>query len=86
MGLFGSFISKFSRNKASVEDLEEFRSILLSSDIGPRYTEELLDLVKKVKPEELESSIKAQILSSLSHQSRALLSNGPGQQIGRAHV
>ena len=79
MGLFGSFISKFSRNKASVEDLEEFRSILLSSDIGPRYTEELLDLVKKVKPEELESSIKAQILSSLSHHSRALLSNGPGQ-------
>ena len=79
MGLFGSFISKFSRNKASVEDLEEFRSILLSSDIGPRYTEELLDLVKRVKPEELESSIKAQILSSLSHQSRALLSNGPGQ-------
>ena len=79
MGLFGSFISKFSRNKASVEDLEEFRSILLSSDIGPRYTEELLDLVKKVKPEELESSIKAQILSSLSHQSRGLLSNGPGQ-------
>lgn len=79
MGLFGSFISKFSRNKASVEDLEEFRSILLSSDIGPRYTEELLDLVKKVKPEELESSIKAQILSSLSHQSRRLLSNGTGQ-------
>ena len=79
MGLFGSFISKFSRNKASVEDLEEFRSILLSSDIGPRYTEELLDLVKKVKPEELESSISAQILSSLSHQSRGLLSNGPGQ-------
>ena len=79
MGLFGSFISKFSRNKASVEDLEEFRSILLSSDIGPRYTEELLDLVKKVKPEELESSISAQILSSLSHHSRALLSNGPGQ-------
>ena len=79
MGLFGSFISKFSRNKASVEDLEEFRSILLSSDIGPRYTEELLDLVKKVKPEELESSIKAQILSSLSHQSRGLLSNGTGQ-------
>ena len=79
MGLFGSFISKFSQNKASVEDLEEFRSILLSSDIGPRYTEELLDLVKKGKPEELESSIKAQILSSLSHQSRGLLSNGPGQ-------
>ena len=79
MGLFGSFISKFSRNKASVEDLEEFRSILLSSDIGPRYTEELLDLVKKVKPEELESSIKAQILSSLSSQPRALLSNDPGQ-------
>ncbi|NDA41969.1 MAG: hypothetical protein EBX85_05065, partial [Actinobacteria bacterium] len=72
MGLFGSFLSKFSRSSVSVEDIEEFRSLLISSDIGPRYTEELLELVKKSKPEELSEKIKDQILASLTEKERTL--------------
>ncbi|MFM8693412.1 MAG: signal recognition particle receptor subunit alpha, partial [Actinomycetota bacterium] len=57
MGLFGSFLSKFSKSRATIEDLEQFRQILISSDIGVGITEEILDLVKREKSEELSTAI-----------------------------
>ncbi|MGA0852168.1 MAG: signal recognition particle receptor subunit alpha, partial [Candidatus Nanopelagicaceae bacterium] len=51
MGLFGSFLSKFSKSKATIEDIEQFRQILISSDIGVNITEEILELVKREKSE-----------------------------------
>jgi signal recognition particle GTPase len=57
MGLFGSFLSKFSKSKATIEDLEQFREILISSDIGVKITEEILELVKREKSEELSTAI-----------------------------
>ncbi|MFM7500861.1 MAG: signal recognition particle-docking protein FtsY [Actinomycetota bacterium] len=79
MGLFGSFLSKFSKSKATIEDLEQFRQILISSDIGVGITEEILDLVKREKSEELSSAIANSLKSKLTNSSRAinLSSNGP---------
>ncbi|MFZ9142982.1 MAG: signal recognition particle receptor subunit alpha, partial [Candidatus Nanopelagicaceae bacterium] len=57
MGLFGSFLSKFSKSKATIEDLDQFRQILISSDIGVKITEEILELVKREKSEELSTAI-----------------------------
>jgi fused signal recognition particle receptor len=79
MGLFGSFLSKFSKSKATIEDLDQFRQILISSDIGVKITEEILELVKREKSEELSTAIANSLKSKLTNSSRAinLSSNGP---------
>ena len=79
MGLFGSFLSKFSKSKATIEDLDQFRQILISSDIGVGITEEILDLVKREKSEELSTAIANSLKSKLTTSSRAvnLSSDGP---------
>lgn len=79
MGLFGSFLSKFSKSKATIEDLEQFRQILISSDIGVGITEEILDLVKREKSEELSTAIASSLKSKLTTSSRVinLSSGGP---------
>ena len=79
MGLFGSFLSKFSKSKATIEDLDQFRQILISSDIGVGITEEILDLVKREKSEELSTAIANSLKSKLTSSSRFinLSSDGP---------
>ena len=79
MGLFGSFLSKFSKSKATIEDLDQFRQILISSDIGVGITEEILDLVKREKSEELSKAIANSLKSKLTTSSRTinLSSDGP---------
>lgn len=79
MGLFGSFLSKFSKSKATIEDLEQFRQMLISSDIGVGITEEILELVKREKSEELSTAIANSLKSKLSTSSRSinLSSDGP---------
>ena len=79
MGLFGSFLSKFSKSIATIEDLEQFRQILISSDIGVGITEEILDLVKREKSEELSTAIASSLKSKLTTSSRVinLSSDGP---------
>jgi fused signal recognition particle receptor len=72
MGLFGSFLSKFSRNKATPEDLAEFRKVLIKSDIGPKFTEELVGLVEREKSEVLSEQLTSHILASLSDAKRDL--------------
>lgn len=72
MGLFGSFIAKFSRTKASSADLEEFRRVLIEADLGSKLSEEIIDVVRKEKSENLESAITTALTSFLSHKSRAI--------------
>ena len=72
MGLFGSFLSKFSRNRASIEDIEEFRKLLIESDLGVGATEEIIDLVKKEKSENLENAVAQRIKSFLSDKPREI--------------
>ena len=66
MGIFGSFFSKFSRTKATPMELDEFREALIASDIGPAFTEELLNLVARKSGEDLEVAVREQIFNSLS--------------------
>jgi fused signal recognition particle receptor len=77
MGLFGSFLSKFSRTKASIEDLDEFRRVLIEADLGVSVTEEIIELVRKEKSENLEAAVVKTLESFLSQQSRSIsISNG----------
>lgn len=70
MGLFGSFIAKFSRSKASIEDLDEFKRVLIEADLGVAVTDELIELVKKEKSENLENALTEAIHKFLSDKSR----------------
>ena len=72
MGLFGSFFSKFTRSKASIEDLDEFRRVLIESDLGVNTADEIIELVRKEKAENLESAVISQIKSSLFQGPRAI--------------
>lgn len=76
MGLFGSFLSKFSRNRASIEDIEEFRKLLIESDLGVGATEEIIDLVRKEKSENLENAVALRIKSFLADKPREISLNG----------
>ena len=53
MGLFGSFIAKFSKDRASAQDLETFKNLLIEADIGAGFADEIIDLVKKANLSEL---------------------------------
>ena len=72
MGLFGSFFAKFSRNKATPDDLDEFRRVLIESDIGAEFTDEILKLVEKERSEALAEKVTECILSSLSQEPRTI--------------
>lgn len=77
MGLFGSFFSKYSRSKASIEDLDEFKKVLIESDLGVTTADDIIDLVRREKSENLESAVTAQIKSFLIEGSREI-STSPG--------
>lgn len=66
MGLFGSFLSKFSKNRASSEELGNFRRALIESDIGADFTEEIIGLVERERAEDLVERISAHLLESLT--------------------
>ncbi len=72
MGLFGSFFSKFSRSRATPEDLAEFRKVLIESDIGAKFTEELVGLVEREKSEHLTERVTSHIIASLSDLDRQI--------------
>ena len=73
MGLFGSFIAKFSRSKATIEDLDEFKRVLVEADLGIKLSEEIIELVKKEKAENLEGAIATTLKSLLSDKSRSIV-------------
>ncbi len=72
MGLFSKFIAKIKgTNDFSPADWAELEQELLSSDVGPRLTQEFLEAAKKVKSENAEESlveIMTKNLSSNSHE------------------
>jgi len=70
MGLFGSFLSRFSRSKASIEDLDEFRRVLIESDLGVNIADHLIETVKREKAENLESAVSQTLRTFLSDHSR----------------
>lgn len=78
MGLFGSFLAKFSRQRASIEDVEEFRKLLIESDLGAAVTQEVINLVKKEKSENLEAAVNQSIKAFLSENSREIIWNPNG--------
>ena len=78
MGLFGSFLATFSRNKATPEDIDEFRKVLIESDIGAEFADEIIKVIEKEKAEELQGKILDRILASLTEVPREIVMH-PGR-------
>lgn len=72
MGLFGSFFAKFTRNKATPEDISEFRKVLIESDIGAEFTDEIIKVVERERAEDLQEKVTEKILHSLAQSGRAI--------------
>lgn len=71
MGLFSKFISKIKgNNDFSPADWAELEQELLSSDVGPRLTQEFLESAKKIKSENAEQALIEIMKQSLSASSR----------------
>lgn len=72
MGLFSTFVAKLSRTKASPEEISDFRSALIEADLGPALSDEIVELAKRVKGEELADSVRATLRASLLDVDRGL--------------
>lgn len=71
MGLFSKFIAKIKgTNDFSPADWAELEQELLSSDVGPRLTQELLAAAKKAKGENAEEALIEIMMQNLSRKSR----------------
>lgn len=71
MGLFSKFIAKIKgTNDFSPADWSELEQELLSSDVGPRLTQEFLEAAKKVKSENAEQALVEIMMQNLSQSSR----------------
>ncbi len=71
MGLFSKFIAKIKgTNDFSPADWSELEQELLSSDVGPRLTQEFLEAAKKVKSENAEQALLEIMMQNLSKSSR----------------
>ena len=71
MGLFSKFIAKIKgTNDFSPADWSELEQELLSSDVGPRLTQEFLEAAKKVKSENAEQALLEIMMQNLSKVSR----------------
>jgi len=71
MGLFSKFIAKIKgTNDFSPADWSELEQELLSSDVGPRLTQEFLEAAKKIKSENAEQALVEIMMQNLSKSSR----------------
>ena len=72
MGLFGAFFARFAKDRATPEDLDEFRKVLIESDLGAKFADEIVELVRREKSEELLVSVSRHLQDSLTKASREL--------------
>ena len=72
MGLFGAFFARFAKDRATPEDLDEFRKVLIESDLGAKFADEIVELVRREKSEEFLVSVSRHLQDSLTKASREL--------------
>lgn len=72
MGRLSSFFAKFSRSSATPEELADFRTVLIESDLGSELSEEVLELARRTKGEELIAAIQRHLKESLVEKDRTL--------------
>jgi fused signal recognition particle receptor len=73
MGIFSSFVAKLTRSKATPEEIADFKSALIEADLGLELSDEIVEVAKRVRSEDLQSAIKATLKSALLDIERSIV-------------
>jgi len=78
MGIFSTFLSKIKvSDLLHKPDLEELTNELISADLGPELSNEIIEQTRKVKSEAPEDALQSVLLSHLSKKARTLNVESP---------
>jgi fused signal recognition particle receptor len=78
MGIFSTFLSKIKvSDLLHKPDLEELTNELISADLGPELSNEIIEQTRKVKSETPEDALQSVLLSHLSKKARTLNVESP---------
>ena len=77
MGLFGKLVAKLSRSSISALDWDEARKELLGSDLGPALVDEVIELAKKLRPEDAYTGLTSILQGILAPASREIALGNP---------
>lgn len=78
MGRLASFFARLTGKAADPADLAELEEILIESDLGAVFAEEIVALTRRAKSDELVSEVTQHLKASLSSKERRLSINSDG--------
>lgn len=78
MGRLASFFARLTGKAADPADLAELEEILIESDLGAAFAEEIVALTRRAKSDELVSEVTRHLKASLSSKERRLSLNSDG--------
>lgn len=78
MGRLASFFARLTGKAADPADLAELEEILIESDLGAAFAEEIVALARRAKSDELVSEVTRHLKASLSSKERRLSLNPAG--------
>jgi len=78
MGRLASFFARLTGKAADPADLAELEEILIESDLGAAFAEEIVALARRAKSDELVSEVTRHLKASLSSKERRLSLNTDG--------
>ena len=75
MALFSKIFAKLKGTDLSAADWEELRKSLIEADLGGALSDELIDVAKKTKPDDLSAAVSAALFGALAPTRREIASH-----------
>jgi fused signal recognition particle receptor len=75
MALFSKIFAKLKGSDLSAADWEELRKSLIEADLGGALSDELIDVAKKTKPDDLSAAVSAALFGALAPTRREIASH-----------
>jgi len=75
MALFSKIFAKLKGTDLSAADWEELRKSLIEADLGGALSDELIDVAKKTKPDDLSAAVNAALFGALAPTRREIASH-----------
>jgi len=75
MALFSKIFAKLKGADLSAADWEELRKSLIESDLGGALSDELIEVAKKTKPDDLSAAVSAALFATLAPTRREIASH-----------
>ena len=72
MALFSKILSKLRGGSVSAADWDELRTTLIEADLGTSFTDELIEIAKREKGDDITEAIRGALLASMTKNSRSL--------------